>query len=273
MFKLEKFYPEGFNPQQYWEDKYSREHIAGKSSDEFRKQGFWPVLEKYLAKGKRYLDVGCGIGGWIIFLKEEGYDIEGIDVAARTVRALTEYDRDLKVRVASMTAIPYPDDSLDGVLAIGTLEYIENKVPEALREVYRVLKSDGIFFMEVPIANTLRRLFYIPLKQVEKFIRQGPTFAKATAGKRGKKPTFANYLFDREELRQMLASAGFEVVETIPHELPEADGHYGLYVDWPFLRGAEPYRLNALGKFIKQVTNELSPWISSTGAVVVARKK
>ena len=46
MFKLEKFYPKGFNPQQYWDEKYAQEHIAGKSSEEFRKQGFWPLMEK-----------------------------------------------------------------------------------------------------------------------------------------------------------------------------------------------------------------------------------
>jgi ubiquinone/menaquinone biosynthesis C-methylase UbiE len=262
MFRLEKFYPKGFNPQQYWDDKYSQEHIAGKSSDEFRKQGFWPLLQKHLDKKGRILDVGCGIGGWILFLKEEGYNVEGIDIAPRTVRALTEYDPDLKIKVASMTAIPYADDSLIGVLAIGTLEYVENKVPEALREVNRVLSPGGVFFMEVPIANVLRRLFYLPLKQIEKFIKQG----------RGQKSTFSNYLFDPAELKQMLRSAGFEIVEEQAHELPEADSHYGLYIDWPFLRGDRPYQLNSLGKVVKSFANEISPWVASTGMVVVARK-
>lgn len=263
MYKLKKFYPRGFNPQQWWDDKYSQEHIAGKSSEEFRKQGFWPLLKKHLEKGRRYLDAGCGIGGWILFLKDEGYDVEGIDVAARTVRALTEYDPNLKVKVAGVTAIPYPDADLDGVLAIGTLEYVEDKVPQALREMYRVLKPGGMLFMEVPIINTLRRLFYIPLKEGEKIIRKI----------QGKRPSFSNYLFDREELRKLLGEAGFEVVEMKAHELPETDSHYGLYVDWPFFRGNEPYRLNGLGRAVKTVSNAVSVWVASTGAVVVARKK
>jgi ubiquinone/menaquinone biosynthesis C-methylase UbiE len=178
-------------------------------------------------------------------------------------RALTEYNPELKVKVASMTAIPYRDSSLDGLLAIGTLEYIDHKVPDALREVSRVLKQGGVFFIEVPVANVLRRFLYLPLKRVEKFIKQG----------RGEKPTFANYLFDREELKQMLASAGFEVLEEQPHELPEEDSHYGLYVDWPFLRGQRPYKLNKLGRVVKDLANSWSPWVASTGAVVVARKR
>lgn len=263
MYSLSKFYPAGFNREQYWDDKYSQEHIAGKSSDEFRKQAFWPLLAQHLAKDKRYLDAGCGIGGWILFLREIGYDVEGIDIAARTVRALTEYDPTLKVKVAGITRIPYPDKSFDGVLAIGTLEYVEDKVPEALQEVNRVLKPGGIFFLEVPIANTLRRLFYLPLKRLEYVIKTA----------RGQYPTFANYLFDRHELKRLLADAGFATLAARAHELPEAGSHYGLYVDWPLLRGREPYQLNVLGRLVKAAANALSPWIASTGIVVVAKKQ
>lgn len=263
MFKLEKYYKEGFDRQRFWEDKYAQEHIAGKSSEEFKKQGFWPLLEGVLSKDKRYLDVGCGIGGWILFLKEQGYNIEGVDIAARTVRALTEYDPELKVKVASMTAIPYEDNSLDGVLAIGTLEYVEDKVPKAIEEVRRVLKSGGVFFTEVPVANCVRRAVYIPLKRLERAVRVW----------RGQQPVFSNYLFDRKELKRLLESGGFEVMEEKPHDLPDADSHYGLYIDFPFLRGAEPYKLNGLGRAVKAVLNSISPWLVSTGMVIVAKKR
>lgn len=263
MFKLEKFYPHGFNPQQYWDDRYAKEHIAGNSTEQFRQQGFWPLLEKNLDKHKKYLDAGCGIGAWIIFLKEQGYNVEGIDVAARIVRALTEYNPDLKVKVASVTRIPYPDNDLDGVLAIGTLEYVEDKIPDALQEMRRVLKPGGMLFTEVPIANTIRRLIYMPLKRLEKIIKEN----------QGKTATFANYLFDPSELTQLLNKAGFEVEAIQAHELPDADSHYGLYIDFPFLRGSKPYQLNALGRFVKAICNAISPWIASTGMVVVARKK
>ena len=263
MFRLEKFYKPGYNPQAYWDDKYAREHIAGNSSAEFRKQGFWPLLESVLEKGKLYLDAGCGIGGWILFLKEQGYNVEGIDIAARTVRALTEYDPDLKVKVASVTRIPYGDATFDGVLAIGTLEYVDGKVPEALQEIRRILKPGGIFFMEVPVVSAMRRFLYLPLKRVESWVKR----------QQGKEAVFSNYLFDRKELGRLMAEAEFEVVKMQPHELPDADSHYGLYIDFPFLRSGTPYRLNWLGKIIKKVANIVSPWIASTGAVLVARKK
>lgn len=263
MFKLQKFYPAGFNPQQYWENKYAQEHIAGKNSTEFKKQGFWPLLQQHLQPGKRYLDAGCGIGGWIIFLREQGYTVEGIDIAARTIRALTEYDPDLKVKVAGITHIPYTDQSLDGVLAIGTLEYVENNVPGALKEVHRVLKPGGLLFIEVPLINALRRFIYFPLKQLEKLLKVS----------QGKQPTFANYLFNRQSIQRLVHDAGFEIIAIQPHELPDPTSHYGLYIDFLILRGRQPYQLNKLGLLVKWVCNSLSPWIASTGMVVVARKR
>jgi len=260
MFRLEKFYQPGFNAQEYWDDKYANEHIAGKSSEEFKTQDFWPLLQKYLEKNKVYLDASCGIGGWILFLRDEGYNVEGIDTRARTLRAMTEYDPDLKVKIAPMTAIPYVDNSLDGLLAIGALEYLENGVDKALEEVHRVLKSGGFFLVEVPLENALRRLFYIPLKKLQRALKSGT-------------PTFAMYLFEKEDLSTMLENQGFTISEVQAHELPAANSHYGLYIDWPFLRGSKPYELNILGRLVKIIANAISPWIASTGIVIVAKKK
>lgn len=263
MYIVEKFYPNGFNPQLYWDDRYSREHIAGKSSGEYARQGFWPLLLRQLNQTGRYLDAGCGIGGWIIFLKEQGYAVEGCDVAARTIRALTEYDPELRVKVGSLTALPYPDQSFDGVLAIGSLEYVEKAVPRALTELARVTRPGGFVFLEVRLANWLRRCFYLPLKRLERVIKVA----------QGRTPVFSHYLFSRRTLTAELAAAGLGVVAVQPHELPGVDSHYGLYTDWPLLRGREPYRLNIVGRVIRVVCDAISPWMASTGMVVVVRKR
>lgn len=263
MFRLEKFYPAGFDPNQYWDNRYAQALTVGKSADEFRSQQFWPLLEQRLNHDGTYLDVGCGLGGWIVFLTESGYAVKGIDTAARTVRALTEYNPDLEVKVASVTRIPYADASFDGILAVGALEYADGKIPQALSEIKRVLKPGGFFLAEVPHANLLRRVTYIPLKRLQKMILRAL----------GKQATFANYLFDRRELRQLLEQAGFEITTEQPHEIPGEDNHYGLWIDFKILRGQEPYRLNWLGRLVKKTLNALSPWIASTGMIIVARKE
>lgn len=263
MYIVEKFYPAGFDPQHYWDDKYSREHIAGKSGGEYAKQGFWLLLKQQLTKEGRYLDAGCGIGGWILFLTDEGYQVEGADSAASTIRALTEYNPDLKIKVGSLTKLPYPDAYFDGVLAIGSLEYMEREVLEALHELARILRPGGFVFLEVPLANTLRRWLYLPLKGVKRLIKIS----------HGRQPSFANYLFTPQSLKALLAQAGFGVTAMQPHELPDRDSHYGLYIDWRWLRGRGPYKLNWVGRRVRTVCNAISPWVASTGMVVVARKK
>lgn len=262
MYKVYKFYPPHFDPKQYWEDRYAQEHIAGRDAADFHKQGFWPVLAKQLTKNGTYLDAGCGIGGWVSFLHEEGYTVAGIDEAARTVRALTEYNPNLNVKIAPITRIPYPDASFDGVLAIGTLEYLEEQLPQALKEVSRVLRVGGWFFLEVPYANLLRRLIYVPLKQLQYHLYKTM----------GYHPTFAHYFMDQNSIKQLLNDAGFTVTDLTPHELPEDDSHYGLYVDWRIFRGPEPYQLNLLGRLVKAIANTISPWVASTGMVVIAKK-
>lgn len=263
MFRLEKFYATDFDPDRYWDDRHAAAQMTGKSTQEFREQEFWPLLEEQLTTEGVYLDAGCGLGGWIVFLTESGYRVKGIDRAARTVRALTEYNPDLEVKVATLTRVPYADTSFDGVLAVGALEYAEAFVPQALIELRRVLKPGGFLFVEVPQANLLRRIIYIPLKRLQKVMFR----------LMGKQATFANYLFTRRELRHLLQQAGFEVTAEQPHEIPGADSHYGLWIDFKILRGPEPYHLNWLGRIVKKILNAFSPWIASTGMVVVARKK
>jgi len=263
MYRLTKYYPAGFDPKQHWEDKYAQSHIAGKNLDQYKQQGFWPLLQQQLKNSGEYLDIGCGIGGWVLFLNDEGFSTQGIDGAARVVRALTEYNPDLLLKVGEPTRLPYADDSFDGLLAIGVLEYQDGEVQEALKEMHRVLRTDGFVFIEVPIVNTLRRLLYIPLKRVQRVLY----------GMSGKQATFANYLFARNSFAQSIEAAGFEVELVAPHDLPTTDSHYGLWIDFKFLRGSEPYQLNWLGRVVKTFANSLSPWIASTGMVVVARKR
>ncbi len=263
MFELKKFYQPGFNLQQHWDEKYAASFSSGLDGAGFRRQGFWPLLEKYLKKEGRYLDAGCGVGGWALFVSDEGYAVTGIDTARRTIQAMSEYNPDLELRVAPVTAIPYADNSFDGVLAIGTLEYVHHHVEQALDELRRVVKPGGFVFLEVAYANPLRRFFYIPLKRLQYALKM----------QQGATATFSHYLFSVAEIKNLVEKAGLEVTETHPHDLPDADSHYGLYVDWPWLRGREPYTLNVLGRAKKMFLNAFSPWIASAGLVVVARKK
>ncbi len=238
-------------------------YASEKSMQEYEAQSFWPQLQRHLTKDGLYLDAGCGIGGWILFLRDAGFTVEGIDSHSAAVRAMSEYDRDIVVKIARTSAIPYRDNAFDGVISIGSLEYDEGDVEASIREIARVVKPGGVACIEVPLANPLRRALYLPLKRFEGMIRK----------LQGRVPVFAYYLFGKHELRDMLEHAGFSIEHEAPHDLPDAKSHFGLYSNWPLLRGKRPYELNILGRVVKTLCNAISPWIAAAGVVVIARKR
>ena len=262
MITIYKFDPEHFDRSRVWDNRYRQMYVALNDFDQYEHQSFWPLLQRQLKSQGSYLDAGCGIGGWILFLADRGYTVEGIDSHPQAVHAMTEYDPDLSVKIAGSDAIPAMDATFDGVVSIGSLEYTKDAVEQSVKEFHRVLKPEGFVCIEVPLANTLRKLLYIPLKLVEgMFMRMI-----------GRKATFAYYLFDRSEFEAMLKKSGFIIETMLPHDLPELNSHFGLYSNWPVLRGGKPYELNILGRTVKTFCNAISPWVASAGIVVIAKK-
>lgn len=261
MISLYKFPPPGVDREKVRAESFARTHVAQRGAEDFARQDFWPLMKRFLRKEKRYVDVRSGTGGWVIFLHDEGYHVEGVDPSRRVAQAIYEYEPEIQVRVAPPTALPYADGSIDGIVAMGALESLEGQTLAALREWRRVLREDGTLFFQVPSASVFRRLTYLPLKRLE-------NLCKTAAGR---KPVFTAYLFAPGELARLVRRAGFAIVELIPHELPGSDEHFALYHDWRFLRGGQPYHLNALGRGVKRLCAGISPWCAASGLFAVAK--
>ena len=52
---------------------------------------------EYLPKNEPILEAGCGLGAWVIYLGDKGYDIAGIDNDAQVIGRLKEWRPSLKV--------------------------------------------------------------------------------------------------------------------------------------------------------------------------------
>lgn len=79
--------------------------------------------------------INCGCGEWPIegFVNIDATAAEGVDL------------------VAQLPPIPYPDDSVDEVVAVHFLEHLSfEDGAEFLRECYRVLKPGGLVAIVVP---------------------------------------------------------------------------------------------------------------------------
>jgi SAM-dependent methyltransferase len=109
-----------------------------------------------LARGKRVLDAGCGVGYGSAELSEVAEGVTGIDIAPAAV----EYARahyalpNLAFEQASCTQLPYADGAFDLVVAFEVIEHLENW-RDFLREVRRVLAPAGQVIVSTP-----NRLYY-----------------------------------------------------------------------------------------------------------------
>ena len=112
------------------------------------------VLEAALARNLKFspterkvLDVGCGAGGNILFLKNFGR-VTGFDISEEALSFSSDKGFSQLV-LGRAEKMPFPNGSFGIVSALDCIEHIEDD-GAALQEMHRVLKDDGILLLTVP---------------------------------------------------------------------------------------------------------------------------
>jgi len=96
----------------------------------------------------RALDLGCGTGELGAVLSEAGFQVTGVDISQQSLAKAKVVAPAVQFIEADMTGLPLPEQSQDAVFAMTSLEFCLEK-SKVLREVKRVLKSGGFFYVEV----------------------------------------------------------------------------------------------------------------------------
>ena len=113
---------------------------------------------RYVAKqdiqNKVVLDIGCGYG-WFehLSLKNGVASITGTEITEEDLTTAKKYVTSPKATfsVASALDLPFPDNSFDTVVSWEVLEHIPKSSEEKMfKEVNRVLKKDGVFYLSTP---------------------------------------------------------------------------------------------------------------------------
>jgi SAM-dependent methyltransferase len=108
-----------------------------------------PVLS---SKDLFIADLGCAKGGFLSFLKDKGFTkLRGVEIDPKCV----EYSRKnfgLNVETGSVYSLPFDDGVIDLLVYNHVIEHLHNPLA-ALREAKRVLKDNGMVFIEVPDAS------------------------------------------------------------------------------------------------------------------------
>src|SRR5206468_2750931 len=67
------------------------------------------LIARYIPRGQRILDAGCGFGDWVVFLGRQGYDAQGCDYSPELVRRLRRTYPDVTWTQADIRSLPFAD--------------------------------------------------------------------------------------------------------------------------------------------------------------------
>ena len=149
------------------------------------------------AAGRRLLDVGCYIGVFVEIAREAGWQAVGLEPSAWGVAEARK--RGLEVIEGTLAEADLPAASFDVVTLWDVIEHLTDPLGE-LRQAHRVLKPGGLIVIHTMDIESL--------------------FAKLMGPKWPWLMEMHLYFFSHGTLKQMLATAGFELIRS------EAQGRY-----------------------------------------------
>ncbi len=169
------------------------ETYATKFFDELSRKPFdRRLLDEFAAAlpARGVLDVGCGPGHVAGYLSERGLDATGVDLSPAMVEIARRLNPEIPFHVADMRELPAADSSVGGIAAFYSVIHIPRKdVPAVLLEFRRVLTISGRLLVAV----------------------HGGSGTITTQDFMGKHAPFEATLFEKDELVDLITSAGFEV--------------------------------------------------------------
>lgn len=113
-------------------------------------------------KNAKVLDFGTGHGAFLKAIYEIGYkDIYACDIDDYVSQEIKPLLKNFRSFDASFEKFPWNNESFDVVTAWEVFEHLENP-HNAIREVYRILKPNGLLLMSVPnIFHIVSRLIFL----------------------------------------------------------------------------------------------------------------
>jgi 2-polyprenyl-3-methyl-5-hydroxy-6-metoxy-1,4-benzoquinol methylase len=208
-----------------WQDLYTRPWKVNHLVLANRRRVGVEKIDQYAAPGARILDAGCGAGLVALDLVLRGFFVHGVDIAERMLELCQKRfdaagitrDRYLFSRVDASRASLEPG-AFGGIVALGFLEYQEDELA-VLHQFNRFLKQEGILVVSGPAEIKLANYLGIPAYIRNWLARFGLSEPSVPQGW----PGLLNW-YSFRKFRNLLKSAGFEILEYYGHGFVEFQG-------------------------------------------------
>lgn len=152
---------------------------------------FYKKFSRYLSRGSKILDIGCGDGRFLRRAKSH-FKCSGVEIS-EYLAGLARTQGDIKVAVGDFLEVDLDNEKYDGISLISLIEHL-NDPKAAVRKCFSHLNDGGVLLLKTVNYGCLNR----------KFKRQKWT---------GFRPPDHIYYFTPENLQRLLASIGFRRVK------------------------------------------------------------
>ena len=159
--------------------KYHRDKIYSENENLFKNifEKRFEIAKPHFAKVSqgRVLEIGASNGVMLDIFAENGWQTWGVEPSASAQRAKRKGHR---IITTFFEKADLPENYFDAVIANHTLEHMDNPVL-VLKKIHRLLKKDGIVYVDVPNAGGLGAKilgkhwpYRLPLEHKHQFTKQ-----------------------------------------------------------------------------------------------------
>lgn len=183
------YYPDDYEPHVFFE-RIRHSRLAYLDYN----YGMWKrrrAIERFVPCG-HVLDVGCASGGFLFYMREHGWQGQGVEISPRAV-AYAQQTLSLQVFLGDIFEANYPDNYFDLVTLWNVFEHLHDPTAN-LVEIRRVLKTGGYLVLAVPNHESWGARFF------------GPAWVGYDVPRH-------LYTFKPAILKTLLMQQGFELVE------------------------------------------------------------
>ena len=135
----------------YYPKSYSNFLLSNRFFNLLRYIIFWNelnLLSSIIRKSSRVLEIGCGTGEYLSYLKHKGYEVEGIELSKYCIdTARNKYG--LNIKQGTIFDYKNKENYFDLIIMRHVLEHVPEPL-ETIKTIYKMLKENGTFFCLVP---------------------------------------------------------------------------------------------------------------------------
>lgn len=99
-------------------------------------------------------EFGCGPGNTAQYLTDLGLEISGLDLSEKMLEQARTLHPDIHFQKGNILELEFENQSIAGVIAFyAIVHFTQEQVETAFREIFRVLRPDGLFLFTYHIGN------------------------------------------------------------------------------------------------------------------------